>query len=260
MHSTDKRPSLQSRLLASLLLVTAAAWLLVLGLTWYETDHELNELLDAHLAQTASFLVVQSGDGHENDSDFTTSPTLHKYQPRVAYQVWHEGQLVARSEKAPTTPFRQAGESGLIDRKVDGQVWRIFSTQGQEKDVWIHVAELGKYRQDILYAGLESAIVPLLLVFPLMALFIWWSIRVSLGPLRHLGQEISLRKASSLQALEEKKAVKEVQPLVQALNQLFKRVEVQMANERQFTSDAAHELRTPVAAIRMQAQVAMGAT
>ena len=260
MHSTDKRPSLQSRLLASLLLVTAAAWLLVLGLTWYETDHELNELLDAHLAQTASFLVVQSGDGHENDSDFTTSPTLHKYQPRVAYQIWHEGQLVARSEKAPTTPFRQAGESGLIDRKVDGQVWRIFSTQGQEKDVWIHVAELGKYRQDILYAGLESAILPLLLVFPLMALFIWWSIRVSLGPLRHLGQEIGLRKASSLQALEEEKAVKEVQPLVQALNQLFKRVEVQMANERQFTSDAAHELRTPVAAIRMQAQVAMGAT
>ncbi|MEY3888013.1 MAG: Sensor protein QseC [Pseudomonadota bacterium] len=241
-------------------MVTAAAWLLVLGLTWYETDHELNELLDAHLAQTASFLVVQSGDGHENDIDFTTSPTLHKYQPRVAYQVWHDGQLLARSEKAPTTPFRQAGESGLIDRQVDGEVWRIFSTQGQEKDVWIHVAELGKYRQDILYAGLESAILPLLFIFPLMALFIWWSIRVSLGPLRHLGQEIGLRKASSLQALEEEKAVKEVQPLVQALNQLFKRVEVQMANERQFTSDAAHELRTPVAAIRMQAQVAMGAT
>ena len=175
--------SLQYRLMMSLLGVTAFAWLLVLGLTWYETDHELNELLDAHLAQTASFLVVQSGDGHENDIDFTTSPTLHKYQPRVAYQVWHDGQLLVRSEKAPTTPFRQAGESGLIDRQVDGEVWRIFSTQGQEKDVWIHVAELGKYRQDILYAGLESAILPLLLIFPLMALFIWWSIRVSLGPL-----------------------------------------------------------------------------
>ena len=260
MTAIKMRRSLQSRLLTSLMGVTAVAWFLVLGLTWYETDHELNELLDAHLAQTASFLVVQSGDGHEDDSDFTTSPTLHKYQPRVAYQVWHEGQLVARSEKAPITPFRQAGESGLIDRKVDGQVWRIFSTQGQEKDVWIHVAELSKFRQDILYAGLESSIVPLLLVFPLMALFIWWSIRVSLGPLRHLGQEIGLRKASSLQPLSEDAAVQEVQPLVQALNQLFKRVEIQMASERQFTSDAAHELRTPVAAIRMQAQVAMGAS
>jgi two-component system sensor histidine kinase QseC len=255
-----QRPSLQSRLLSSLMVVTAVAWLLVLGLTWYETDHELNELLDAHLAQTASFLVSQSGDGHEAHTDFTASPTLHKYQPRVAFQIWHEGELLARSEKAPELPFRNDGQSGLTDRNVDGQVWRIFSTQGQEKDMWIHVAELGKYRQDILYAGLESAIVPLLLVFPLLALFIWWSIRVSLGPLRHLGQEIGLRHASSLQPLAEETAVKEVQPLVQALNQLFKRVETQMVNERQFTSDAAHELRTPVAAIRMQAQVAMGAS
>lgn len=260
MHQNTKRPSLQSRLLTSLMAVTAVAWLFVLGLTWYETDHELNELLDAHLAQTASFLVFQSGDGHDDHSDFTSSPTLHKYQPRVAFQIWHDNVLIVRSEKAPTTPFRNNGQAGLTDRNVDGEVWRIFSTQGQEKDVWIHVAELGKYRQDILYAGLESAILPLLLVFPLLALFIWWSIRVSLAPLRHLGQEIGLRKASSLQPLQEDSAVQEVQPLVQALNQLFKRVEIQIANERQFTSDAAHELRTPIAAIRMQAQVAMGAS
>ena len=260
MMPISKRPSLQSRLLTSLMGVTAVAWLLVLGLTWYETDHELNELLDAHLAQTASFLVSQSGDGHADHRDFTSSPILHKYQPRVAFQIWHEGELVVRSEKAPLAPFRNDRQSGLTDRNVDGQVWRIFSTQGQEKDMWIHVAELGKYRHDILYAGLESAILPLLLVFPLLALFIWWSIRVSLEPLRHLGQEIGLRKASSLQPLAGDAAVQEVQPLVQALNQLFKRVEIQMASERQFTSDAAHELRTPVAAIRMQAQVAMGAS
>lgn len=260
MATSLKRPSLQSRLLISLMAVTAAAWVLVLGLTWYETDHELNELLDAHLAQTASFLVFQSGNGHDDDADFTTSPTLHKYQPRVAYQIWHEGELVVRSEKAPATPFRTDGQSGLTDRSVGGQNWRIFSTPGQEKDVWIHVAELGKYRQDILYAGLESAIVPLLFGFPFLALFIWWSIRVSLAPLRSLSQEIGLRKASSLVPLQAVHAVQEVQPLVQALNQLFQRVEVQMASERHFTSDAAHELRTPVAAIRMQAQVAQGAT
>ncbi len=259
MMPKKKHPSLQSRLLSSLMAVTAAAWLIVLGLTWYETDHELNELLDAHLAQTASFLVFQSGDGHEDHSDFTASPTLHKYQPRVAFQIWHEGKLIVRSEKAPLTPFREDGLGGLTDRNIDGQVWRIFSTQGQENDVWIHVAELGKFRQDILYAGLESAIWPLLFVFPLLAFLIWWSIRVSLGPLRHLGQEIGLRKASSLQALREDDAVQEVQPLIQALNLLFKRVENQMTSERQFTSDAAHELRTPVAAIRMQAQVALGA-
>lgn len=257
---TRHNRSLQNRLLASLLGVTALAWFAVLGLTWYETDHELNELLDAHLAQTASFLVTQVGDGHEDHEDFTTAPTLHKYQPRVAFQIWHENQILARSEKAPQKAFRSDFQNGFANLEIDGQVWRVFSTQGNAQDVWIQVAELGKYRQDILYAGLKSAIYPLFFAFPLLALFIWWSIRVSLSPLRTLGQEIGARKASSLEPLAEVEAVAEVQPLVKALNLLFKRVDVQMANERQFTSDAAHELRTPIAAIRMQAQVALGST
>ena len=246
--------------MVSLLGVTAAAWLIVLALTWYETDHELNELLDAHLAQTASFLVAQVGDGHEAPEDFTAAPTLHKYQARVAFQVWHENQILFRSEKAPGNPFRNDSQSGYTDQEVNGQKWRIFSTQGQAADVWIHVAELDNFRQDILLASLKSAIIPLLLMFPALALFIWLSIRTSLTPLRNLGHEIGIRKASSLKPLAEGVGVQEVQPLVKALNHLFNRVEHQMINERQFTSDAAHELRTPIAAIRIQAQVAIGAT
>ncbi len=246
--------------MASLLGITAAAWLLALALTWYETDHELNELLDAHLAQTASFLVAQVGEGHDAPEDFTAAPTLHKYQARVAFQVWHDEKILFRSEKAPETPFRNDSQSGLTDREIDGQTWRIFSTQGHAEDVWIHVAELLHFRQDILLVSLKSAMIPLLLIFPALAFLIWWSIRVSLTPLKSLGQEIGIRKASSLQPLAEGAGVQEVQPLVKALNHLFKRVERQMSNERQFTSDAAHELRTPIAAIRMQAQVALGAT
>lgn len=262
MHMTqiNSQNSLQFRLLTSLMAVTVITWLVVLGLTWRETDHELNELLDAHLAQTASFLVAQTGDGHEHEEDFTIAPTLHKYQPRVAFQIWHENELMFRSDKAPAMPFATDLKNGFSDRVVDGQVWRIFSTQGKENDIWVHVAELGKYREDILYASLESAILPLMFVFPLLALLIWWSIHGALRPLKSLGNEIGLRKASSLTPLDEYGAVNEVQPLVRALNQLFRRVEGQMLNERQFTADAAHELRTPIAAIRMQAQVALGAS
>lgn len=250
--------SLQYRLMMSLLGVTAFAWLLVLGLTWYETDHELNELLDAHLAQTASFLVAQTGDGHEAHHDFTTAPTLHKYQPRVAFQIWHEDKILVRSEQAPSIALRTDTQTGFANIKINGQAWRVFSTQGKAKDIWIHVAELGQFRQDILNASLKSAILPLLIIFPFLAILIWWSIRISLQPLRNLGEEIGTRKASSLTPLSDQTVVTEVQPLVKALNLLFQRVEVQMNNERQFTSDAAHELRTPIAAIRMQAQVAIG--
>jgi two-component system sensor histidine kinase QseC len=255
-----KRHSLQYRLMVSFMGVTALVWLAVLGFTWYETDHELNELLDAHLAQTASFLVAQTGDGHDAHPDFTTAPTLHKYQPRVAFQIWHENEILTRSEQAPSKPFRTDSQTGFANLEINGQAWRTFSAQGKANDIWIHVAELVYFRQDILYTSLISAIIPLLFGFPLMAFFIWWSIRISLSPLRSLGEEIGARKASSLVPLPHRSVVAEVQPLVEALNLLFQRVEVQMNNERQFTSDAAHELRTPIAAIRMQAQVAMGST
>ena len=90
------RPSsLQWRLTLSLLVVTGLVWTLVLVMTWLKTEHELSELLDAHLAQTAAVLAVQTSDEH--DDDFTTAPVLHKYQPRVAFQVWHEKKLVFRS-------------------------------------------------------------------------------------------------------------------------------------------------------------------
>ena len=75
------KTTLQWRLTFSLLLTTGVIWLAVLAMTWVETEHELSELLDAHLAQTAALLAAKTGDGHADD--FTTTPILHKYQPRV---------------------------------------------------------------------------------------------------------------------------------------------------------------------------------
>ena len=74
------RPSsLQWRLTLSLLVVTGLVWTLVLVMTWLKTEHELSELLDAHLAQTAAVLAVQTSDEH--DDDFTTAPVLQSTSP-----------------------------------------------------------------------------------------------------------------------------------------------------------------------------------
>ena len=254
---TSWRPSsLQWRLTLSLLLATGLFWAVILLLTWQKTEHELSELLDAHLAQTAAVLAVQSSDEH--DDDFTTAEVLHKYQPRVAFQIWHEHELVSRSAEAPLEPLAPWGQNGISDQNRAGQNWRVFATTGRDRDVRVVVAEMESARQDILKAGLNSAIVPLLLALPVLALLIWGAIFKSLAPLRQLSQSVSQRHAEALQPLSEHVSA-EVRPLVQALNRLFHQLALQMEGERRFTADAAHELRTPMAAIRIQAQVARGA-
>ena len=247
--------SLQWRLTLSLLLVTTMVWLLVLVMTWLKTEHELSELLDAHLAQTAAVLAVQTSDEHQDD--FTTAAVLHKYQPRVAFQIWHEKDLVFRSNEAPLVPLAPLGQSGISNQRHAQQAWRVFATPGRESDVWVVVAELQTARNDILNAGLQSAIVPMLLALPVLALLIWGTIFQSLSTLRQLSQSVVQRHPDARQPLSEVVSA-EVQPLVRALNRLFEQMAHQMDGERRFTADAAHELRTPIAAIRMQAQVALG--
>lgn len=247
--------SLHWRLTLSLLLVTGLVWVLVLGMTWLKTEHELKELLDAHLAQTAAVLAVQTSDEH--DDDFTTAAVLHKYQPRVAFQIWHDNELIARSSEAPMAPLAPLGQSGISDQRQAQTGWRVFATPGRESDVWVVVAELQSARNDILNAGLHSAIVPMLLALPVLAVLIWGAIFQSLAPLRQLSQSVSQRHPDARQPLSEEVSA-EVQPLVRALNRLFEQMALHMEGERRFTADAAHELRTPMAAIRMQAQVALG--
>ena len=251
--------SLQARLLATVLGLVGLVWLAVAVATWYDTGHELDELLDAHLAQAASLLVMQRLEELEGDN-FPPPPTLHKYQTRVAIQVWHEGRLVVRSTNAPEAPLGFGEAPGLRTSVIDGEAWRVLTTPGREPDVLIHVGELESARHDILLASLRSIAWPMLLALPLLALGIWWAVRGAVRPLRQLGQAVALRRPQALQPLSAHAVPPEVAPLVTALNGLFERMSDLLESERRFTADAAHELRTPIAAIRMQAQVAQGAT
>ena len=97
--------SLRLRLLVLLAPALALTWLLATVWTWYDARHELDELLDGHLAQAAALLVVQQAGAPHDDDHTQDAPQLHRYAPRVAFQVWHEGQLVARSANAPAAPI-----------------------------------------------------------------------------------------------------------------------------------------------------------
>jgi two-component system sensor histidine kinase QseC len=253
--------SLQGRLLVLVLSVVVSVWLLTALATWIDARHELKELLDGHLAQAAALLVVQQAQEMESDDHVLDAPTLDRYAPRVAFQVFHEGRLTMRSANAPATPMVRSGkpfDTGFHTVQIGGTDWRVFSAHGAERDVQVYVGEQADSRSDILWAVLRSSLWPMALALPLLALALWWAVYRGLAPLRQAGTALAERRAQALHPLVLDGAPSEMAPMVDALNSLFARIATLLESERRFTADAAHELRTPIAAIRAQAQVAMG--
>jgi two-component system sensor histidine kinase QseC len=252
--------SLQARLLIGVLAAVAAVWVCAALLTWFDARHELDELLDAHLAQAAALLVVQQASDLDDDHGRLDAPVLHRYAPKVAFQVFREGAQALRSAQAPSTALvARTGrvEAGFRTVRIDGQAWRVFATRGARRDIEVYVGERLDSRADILWAVARSTLWPLLLALPLLALALWWAVRQGMEPMRRLGGALAARPASDLQPLSLQAAPAEMRPMVGALNGLFERIAALLDAERRFTADAAHELRTPIAAIRAQAQVAL---
>ncbi|CAM8629169.1 BaeS Signal transduction histidine kinase [Comamonadaceae bacterium] len=249
---------MQLRLLAYLSAGVALVWLAAAAWTWVDARHELDELLDSHLAQAAALLVVQQShvDDDENEEE---APVLHKYAPRVAFQVFHEGALVARSGNAGLTPMSRETRGFDTVTLDNGDRWRVFATRGSKRDIQVYVGEQLDSRDGILRAVLRGMLLPSMLALPLLAALMWWAVRKAMAPLDALGHSLRSRAPDSTVPLPRDSLPTEMRPMVDELNALLRRIEGMVASERRFTADAAHELRTPIAAIRTQAQVAMGA-
>jgi len=258
MTRRHRLKSMQARLLALLLGLVIVIWTGSAIMTWVDARDELDDLLDGHLAQAAALLVVQQARSDDDDG-VADAPVLHKYAPLVAFQVFHEDRLVMRSANASTTPMTSKDHGFTTVRLNDGEKWRVFVTHGQERDVMVYVGEQTASRNAILWAILNSMLLPLLLALPLLAAGGWWAVRRGLAPLRQLSKLLQQRQPHGLEPIELHDMPLEMKPVADSLNGLFERIDHMVTSERRFTADAAHELRTPIAGIRAQAQVAMGA-
>lgn len=253
------RRSLKRRLLLLVLTATVVVWLGAALLTYQSTRKEVVDLLDAHLAQVASLLAAQSQ--HElGEIQFDDAPMLIDDSMHVAFQVWEDGQMLRlHSANAPETPLASI-DHGFSDILIDGQKWRVFSAWDGSRKLLIHVAELADFRKNVANTIASNLLLPLLFSLPLLALLMWVAVTRGLYPLVKLTREVAQREPDNLVPLNEGTAPREVVPLIEHLNHLFIRIDASMQKERRFTADAAHELRTPVAAIKAQAQVARAAS
>jgi two-component system sensor histidine kinase QseC len=255
MKTLNGHGSLKQRLLALALTTVVVVWIGATAFTYYDARHEFDEILDAHLAQSASLLSVQAS--HDSDEIETEhAPLLHKYSRRVAFQVWESGRVLRlHSANAPSQPLADR-EQGFSDSVIDGIRWRVFSTWDESRNNLIHVAERAEVRDELAQGIAGNLLKPLLISLPLLAILLWVAVTRSLRPLVRLAGEVEQREPDSLAPLDAGTAPREVVPLIERLNRLFVRIDASLQKERRFTADAAHELRTPVAAIKAQAQVA----
>jgi two-component system sensor histidine kinase QseC len=172
------------------------------------------------------------------------------YGKGLRYQIWHsDGRLIFRSANAPVEPITQ--KLGFSDSPdVQGKDWRHYSIWDRAHTLRVVVSESTDMREQLLRGIAFSAISPVALGMPVLIILIWLSIKRGLRPLTQLSREIVSRKPDSLAYLDETTTPWELLPIVMALNDLLKRVTTMLEAERRFNDNAAHELRTPLAAIQ----------
>lgn len=249
--------SLRQRLLALLLGGVAAAWLVTMILSYADAHHEVDELFDAQLAQAAQTLLALAAHDLDHDvHDF--GDVAHKYQRRLRFQIWRaDGVLLMRSHSAPETPLTET--NGFAETKSGEGRWRHFSQWNTEHSLQVQVSENHQIRDELIGHIAWRLLAPALLGLPLIGLWVWLATRHGLASLGGIATQIAGRDPVQLQPLSPASAPEEIRPMLEALNGLFTRVSSALETERHFTADAAHELRTPLAALQVQLQVAMQA-
>lgn len=251
--------SLRRRLVWLLTSAVALIWLMSALIVYERAHHEADELLDSQLAQVADTLlaIVAGGEVDHFVSELQAHATGSPVP--IAFEIWQARD--GRFERLAASPghagFGRFTAPGFSERPHAGSNWRFYVAADTKGAYRVIVGQAHAARERLAREIGLSLLLPALLALPLMALAVWWVVGRTLRPVDAVAREVAKLDARALVPLDETRPLPdEIAPLRAALNALIARVTVAFDNERRFTADAAHELRTPLAALKIQAQVA----
>ncbi|OGT33726.1 MAG: hypothetical protein A2W28_04875 [Gammaproteobacteria bacterium RBG_16_51_14] len=256
------RNNLLTSLLGTVFLVLSATSLIV----YHDSQQEIRSLIDEHLAQSAQvlFTLVAHELREENEKYATKEDrfdelkdhlAFHKFNTLLAFQISVAGEFNFISRATPQEPLSD-NSGGFSQITIDDETWRVFTLFDVNDQISIRVAEKESIRHILIRRITLHVLTPLMLCLPILAPLIYLLINHGFKPLKEIGDDIKQRDVSQLDPIKTKIIPHEIQPLINALNNLLVRLERALKYERDFTSDAAHELRTPLAGLKAQAQVA----
>lgn len=254
--------SLRRRLVWLLTGSVAVIWLLSSLVVYQRAHHEADELLDSQLTQVAdTLLAIVAGGEVEHFVKELQAHAAHQAVP-IAFEIWHRDDDVAR--RLVASPGHRGFDTEIADgfsqHPFQGASWRFYAVQDRDAEYRVVVGQAHVARERLAREIGLSLLLPAAVALPLIALAIWWGVGRTLKPVDSVARAVGALDPQALAPLDTSLPLPdEIAPLRTALNALIQRVAETLDNERRFTADAAHELRTPLAALKVQAQVALRA-
>nr|WP_113867091.1 quorum sensing histidine kinase QseC [Brenneria salicis]NMN93327.1 two-component system sensor histidine kinase QseC [Brenneria salicis ATCC 15712 = DSM 30166]RBP61628.1 two-component system sensor histidine kinase QseC [Brenneria salicis ATCC 15712 = DSM 30166]RLM30421.1 two-component system sensor histidine kinase QseC [Brenneria salicis ATCC 15712 = DSM 30166] len=258
--------SLRLRLIAGFMLLTLICWGIAGLLSWYQTRHNINELFDTQQMLFAKRLAtINPADTDAGSPSLPKTKKLagdHRGQQEddaLAFAIFtRTGQMVLNDGENGKDFIFDNTRNGFTDGRLrdDNDRWRMVWLKTGDNRYVVVVGQEWEYRQDMVWDIVKTNLTPWLAALPIMLALLFWLITRELSSLKQITAQLLQRPPDEATPLETNNIPQEVRPLVNALNHLFARVNDMLVRERRFTSDAAHELRSPLAALKVQTEVA----
>lgn len=251
----SRDPSIVRPLMVALTGAIIMFWLGAIGLSILVMRHELDEVFDSALQETAERLLalvaddmpsrIKANQGSIADPDSSGGREYLTYQIRSA-----SGTILLRSKDAPTTPFDVPLKVGF----QDAETRRIYTAVSTDGLIFLQAADRFSDRREAVRESAVTMLIPLALLVPVSVLAIWLVVGRALRPIDKLRESISQKDGGNLAPLESGRLPKELKPITHSVNLLLQRLRAALDAEREFTANSAHELRTPLAGALAQTQ------
>jgi signal transduction histidine kinase len=254
------------------------ALLVVGGVGFYSAYHQSQEIYDTELAHVASLMLslLSAEDqeealhkqADENDAETNSDiiemgndfdKTDQRNERKLAFRIWKGSRLLFYSKDAAGFGEKR-DHAGFSNQLIQGDNWRLYILPDTKSGYTLEVAQKQNVRTALITRVLTTIFSPLVLLLPIIVILTWLGMRAGLKPLIAVSDAVGQRSSLDLTPLALSQSPDEITPLLHSINGLLANLDYALSKERRFTDSAAHELRTPIAIFKTQAQTALKST